>query len=54
MWRIWKGGINVASFSNPEDAFKYGESKGLWIRDLRKLRSGWWIVGCELREDKQD
>lgn len=52
MYGIFKDGVNIASFSSAEAAFKYGEARGLWIRDLRKLRSGWWITGIELKEIK--
>jgi hypothetical protein len=50
MFGIFRDGVNIASFSSAEAAFKYGEAKGLWVRDLRKLRSGWWITGIELRD----
>lgn len=51
MHMIFKDGVNVASFSKKEDAYRYGIAKGWFIKDLRKLRSGWWIQGYELRED---
>lgn len=54
MWMIFKDGVNVASFSKREDAYRYGIAKGLFIKDLRKLHSGWWVQGVELREDKQN
>lgn len=50
MWMIFKDGKNIASFSKREDAYRYGISKGYFIKDLRKLHSGWWREGFELKE----
>lgn len=51
-WRIYKHGRNIASFSKREEAYCYAISKGYFMKDLRKLHSGWWIEGVELVEDK--
>jgi hypothetical protein len=51
MWRIYKDGKNIASFSDRGQAFAYGIAKGIFVKDLRKLNSGWWIANYELKED---
>ena len=51
MWMIFKDGKNIASFSKREDAYRYAISKGLFIKDLRKLNSGWWVEGVSLVVD---
>ena len=50
MHGIFKDGINIASFSKKEDAYKYAIHKKYFIKDPRKLHSGWWAEGYELRE----
>jgi hypothetical protein len=50
MFGIFRDGINIASFSKKEDAYRYGITKGWFIKDLRKLHSGWWREGYELKE----
>jgi hypothetical protein len=50
MFGIFKDGVNIASFSKKEDAYKYGIHKKYFIKDPRKLNSGWWDVGYELKE----
>jgi hypothetical protein len=50
MFGIFKDGVNIASFSKKEDAYKYSIHKGWFVKDPRKLHSGWFVQGYELKE----